>query len=153
MKCSTPRRASSTFSCDIRLPPALSKPLGGSAGLLDVPTERHLYDQAVHPLPDNTGTQSNLTTAANKTAFLDDHGKYDSVAEVQNLLLSEPKLLVAGEPVLEEATDRRNALTGGRQDRGFPDGIGSKEAQHRVEVAAVRSFKEAARKLHQVGGR
>src|SRR5262249_4982172 len=96
---------------------------------------------------------SNLAAAAHKPSLLIDHGKNDSVTEVQTLLPFDTNLLVAGEPVLPEATDRRRALKGAQGAHVLNDSIGSKEPLHRVEVAAVRSFTEAVPKLHQVGRR
>jgi hypothetical protein len=65
-----------------RLPPLLGEAFGGGAGLVDVRSERHPDDQAIRPLGEASGALSNLAAAANWTASHEEHGKYESMAEV-----------------------------------------------------------------------
>ena len=94
-----------------------------------------------------------MASCANRTCGEPDHDKHHSVAEVKNLLRLHRILLVSPEPVFIAATDRRHALEAGTEARRLPDRIGSVEALCRVKVTAVRSLKETARKLRQIGSR
>ena len=55
-------------------------------GPLDIGVVRDPHDQAVRPDTDCRIAEPDLPAAANKTGFLDEHGKHHSVAEVENLL-------------------------------------------------------------------
>src|SRR5438046_3032716 len=121
---------STLVACDMATPRS-SASRSAAAALVRVGVVRDAHDHALYPHTDHCVAQSNFTAAANETGFLDDHGKYDSVAEVQNLLLFDPKLLVTGEPVFPVAPDCCYALKG-HFERPLPHSIGSKEALHRV---------------------
>src|SRR5262245_43090133 len=89
-----------------RLPPLLGKPFGGCAGLVYVGVGRDSHEQAVEREADACKTASNLAAATNRTASLTEDCVADSVAEVDHLLGHHLELLVGGEPVFEETTDR-----------------------------------------------
>src|SRR5215472_16989187 len=102
---STVRRSCPGTGSVVRvLSPFLSKPLGGSAGLVDVPVVRHAHNLAVLPHTDGSVAQLNLTAAADRTVLLNDHAKAHSIAEVDSLLRLERVFLVGDPPVLDEAT-------------------------------------------------
>ena len=57
-------------------------PPGVDLGLVDVGIDREPLDHAPYPHTDPRDAPLDLTAAANKTAFHDEHGKCHSVAEV-----------------------------------------------------------------------
>ena len=134
-----------------RLPPFLSEAFGGSTGLIEIDVAHVLLDHAVGPNRDDPVTKSDLPAAANRTARHDDHGKTDSVAKIDDFVDLDVKILVRAQHVFKQAPDRRCPL----EPAGLPaqDSARRVKALYRIEVTPVQSFKEAARKLYQVGGR
>src|SRR5207237_9026111 len=104
-----------------QLPPLLGKPFGSSPGLVDPVINRDPHGHTLHPLRDEYQPRPNATSAANWTRVLTSDGKGHAVAEVENLLKLELKLIVRTHPVLVEATDRRYTLEARTERRRVPD--------------------------------
>jgi ketosteroid isomerase-like protein len=95
-----------------------------------------------------------VASAVSRPCFLSTRSKNDSVAEVENLLKLELKLLVSVEPVLKEATNRRLTLVAAQPSRRqVEDHITVVVAHHRINVPTAKRFIRSARKLYQIGGR
>src|SRR6202040_1822182 len=103
-------------------------------------------DQSFLPLDVTTAA-----AGAGRAGSLVDHGKGDAIAEIENLLKLELKLVKSAEPLLQAFLYRRRTVEG--DQRRLPHGIGCVEAHQRVEVAAARSSEEQAHTRGQVGGR
>ena len=135
-----------------RLPPFLREAFGGSTGLVDV-GDRKACDQASYPDEDPSLALSKVTGAASRTTVLNDHGKYNPIAEV------------ADSPQARTPTPRRRQTSpqGSYEWPPVPrmvpqrppvEGrIFGEAAGHRVEIATIRRLERPAHKLHQVGGR
>jgi hypothetical protein len=92
--------------------------------------------------------------AVGRTRRLANEREHDAVAEVEDVLRLQRKLLEGTRPFVEEGTDRCRTLVQAHPvGRGVVHTIVSAAAHHRVHVTAIRRFELSPRQLDQVGGR